>query len=477
MGWHDYPSTSELGWRAGLVFGLVAIGIGAGFFLAHRPQPHRVSLVLDSGSEVTALVPPGGAHLVAATFAPTGDKLAGEMTHRLLDDGVAVIEIPLDVYGAHLDREAKDDCHYVLGDVEDLSHKLERTLAFPIYRRPVIVGVGAGGAYAYGALAQSPPNTVAGAVLVGFDPAIGTVRPFCPETKSVARADGRFDIAAGFVPSEDEPARTALVAPLAAFTRTPDPVLTAITEGAHADPPVVVTSTGVREAAIAALDMANAAATADGTVPVDIIDPACKTDTMAVILSGDGGWRDLDKTIGERLAARGIGVVGVDSLAYFWSRKDPPQIGKDLGSLIARYQTTWKAKHVLLIGYSFGADVLPASWTHIPEAIRQAIDLVALLGFSPRADYEISIGAYLGTSSGDADTVAAAADLPPDRVVCIAGEEEGADSACSAPVFDKAERITTPGGHHFDGDYAALADRIVAAFTRRSGDALPATCP
>lgn len=477
MGWNEYPSTRELGWRAGLVFALVVIGIGAGFVLAHRPQPHRVALALDSGTEVTALVPPGGAHLVAATFAPAGDRVAGALTDRLLDEGMAVIEIPLDVYRHHLDLEAGDDCHYVLGDVEDLSHKLERTLAFPLYRRPVIIGVGAGGGFAYGALAQSPENTVAGAVTLGFDTATGTARPFCPETKSVARADGRFDIAPGFVPSEDEPLRSGLVAPLTALATAPDPVLSEITAGAHAADPRIVSGDGVREAAIAALDLATAAATADGSVPVEVIDPACQTDTMAVILSGDGGWRDLDKTIGERMAARGIGVVGVDSLAYFWSRKDPPQIGHDLGTLIARYQAMWKARHVLLVGYSFGADVLPASWPHMPEAARSAVGLIALLGFSPRADYEISIGAYLGTGSGDADTVAAAAGLPLDRVICVEGEEEGADSACSAPVFNAAERITTTGGHHFDGDYVALADRLIAAFAKRSGDVLPPSCP
>ena len=33
---------------------------------------------------------------------------------------------------------------------------------------------------------------------------------------------------------------------------------------------------------------------------------------MAVIYSGDGGWRDLDKEIGEHLADEGVPVVGAD---------------------------------------------------------------------------------------------------------------------------------------------------------------------
>lgn len=477
MGWNDHPSTRELGWRAGLVFALVVAGIGTGFFLAHKPRPHAVKLTLDSGMEMTALVPPGGARLASALFAPAGDRTAGAITDRLLEDGVAVIEIPLEDYHRHLEKEAGDDCHYVLGDVEDMAHQLERVTSFRIYRRPVMIGVGAGGAFAYGALAQAPANTVAGAVALGFDPAVGTPRPFCPQTNSVPNDHKGFDIAPGFAPAEKETPLTELVSPFTALSTHPDPELEAIAAGANADPPRIVPGTGVEATVLAAIDIAEAAATADGDVPVEIIEPACHTDVMAVILSGDGGWRDLDKSIGERMAARGIGVVGVDSLAYFWSRKDPPVIGHDLAKVITRYQAIWKAKQVLLIGYSFGADVLPTTWPHLPKAVQDAVRLIGLLGFSPQADYEISVGAYLGTAQGDDDTVAASAGLPLDRVICAMGKEEGADSACNAAVFDSAERLVTDGGHHFDGDYNALADRLIAAFTKRSGDSVPLTCP
>ena len=45
---------------------------------------------------------------------------------------------------------------------------------------------------------------------------------------------------------------------------------------------------------------------------------------MAVIYSGDGGWRDIDKDIAGALQAQGIPVVGVDSLRYFWSEDPGP---------------------------------------------------------------------------------------------------------------------------------------------------------
>jgi type IV secretory pathway VirJ component len=54
------------------------------------------------------------------------------------------------------------------------------------------------------------------------------------------------------------------------------------------------------------------------------------------------------------------------------------------------------------------------------------------------------------------------------RVQCVYGDEE-ADSLCRAPELAEAEIIRTGGGHHFDGDYAALAQRILDGLRRRAG--------
>jgi type IV secretory pathway VirJ component len=55
----------------------------------------------------------------------------------------------------------------------------------------------------------------------------------------------------------------------------------------------------------------------------------------------------------------------------------------------------------------------------------------------------------------------------------VYGEEE-TDTLCPDPALDGIERIRTPGSHHFDGDYAALARRILEGLRRRTaarGDA------
>jgi type IV secretory pathway VirJ component len=58
-------------------------------------------------------------------------------------------------------------------------------------------------------------------------------------------------------------------------------------------------------------------------LPLAEIPAARSPVALAAILSGDGGWRDIDKRIGAVLAQGDIGVVGLDSLRYFWSAKTP----------------------------------------------------------------------------------------------------------------------------------------------------------
>ena len=80
----------------------------------------------------------------------------------LADENTAVVGVDLPSY-LHGLASSDDGCHYVIAEIEDLSHQLERELGFAGYRSPVLAGVGAGGPLAYAALAQSPAATIGGA--------------------------------------------------------------------------------------------------------------------------------------------------------------------------------------------------------------------------------------------------------------------------------------------------------------------------
>src|SRR5439155_2343452 len=101
-----------------------------------------------------------------------------QVARRLVARGAAVVGVDLRRYLDALARSA-DGCHYVVADLEELSHRLERETDFLRYRSPVLAGLGAGATLAYAALAQAPAATIAGAAGIDPAPALATRVPLC----------------------------------------------------------------------------------------------------------------------------------------------------------------------------------------------------------------------------------------------------------------------------------------------------------
>jgi len=193
---------------------------------------------------------------------------------------------------------------------------------------------------------------------------------------------------------------------------------------------------------------------------------------MAVIYSGDGGWRDIDKEVGSKLQKEGIPVVGIDSLHYFWSERKPQETADDLGKIIDLYRKQWNVKHVLLIGYSFGADVVPATYKLLKPAEKSSIVQISLLSLSHEVDYVISVMGWLGqkTEGAGGDPVADLKDVDPKLVQCIYGTDDDDEVACPDMKDSGASVVELPGDHHFDENYDLLTKTIVDALKSRLND-------
>ena len=212
----------------------------------------------------------------------------------------------------------------------------------------------------------------------------------------------------------------------------------------------------------------SAPAQASGPRPTDIKDlpvtevPASGAgDEFALLLSGDGGWAGLDQELAARLAASGVPTVGLNSLKYFWSERTPQETASDVARLLRHYLAAWGKQRVLLIGYSFGADVLPFVVNRLPADLRERVASVSLLGIDANASFEVSIADWVGSGGGGAPTrpeLAALTQLP---VLCIYGAGES-DSICPGLTAGRIARAQIGTGHHFGGEYAQLADRILA---------------
>jgi type IV secretory pathway VirJ component len=116
---------------------------------------------------------------------------------------------------------------------------------------------------------------------------------------------------------------------------------------------------------------------------------------------------------------------------------------------------------VLLVGYSFGADVLPFFTNRLPADLLGKVRLLALLGPGKTADFEFHVTDWLGGGSKGQPVLPEVKKLaghPP--VLCLYGSKES-DSLCPQIAAPLGKAQVLPGAHHFGGDYDALAALIL----------------
>ena len=158
-------------------------------------------------------------------------------------------------------------------------------------------------------------------------------------------------------------------------------------------------------------------------------------------------------------------VVGVDVLRYYWHRQSPDDAARDLARIVRHYQAAWHRDRVLLVGFSFGANMLPFLYNRLPRELQPAVRLIVLLSPERRTAFEVDPRGWFGagTTAGQVDIAPQLATLPAATVLCIYGEEESGDSLCTLPQSRALRVVRKPGGHHFDEDYDRLADEVLSA--------------
>jgi type IV secretory pathway VirJ component len=206
--------------------------------------------------------------------------------------------------------------------------------------------------------------------------------------------------------------------------------------------------------------------TSQFTPPMPVVEvPVAKPNTnVTLFYSGDGGWRDLDRTVAGEMAALNYPVVGIDVLRYFWEPKTPEQAATDLSATMAYYRKNWNTKSFVLTGYSFGADILPAIYNRLPAQDKNSVALLVLMALAKTADFEIHVSGWLGQGSGELPLSPELAQIPTAKILCIYGIEEKDSTACRDLLNSEAKILELPGGHHFDQNYPKLTRQILDVY-------------
>ncbi len=409
-----------------------------------------------------------------------------DMARELAASDALVVGIDIVRYEKSL-AAAKEACLYPAAEFEALSQYVQKKLGFPSYRVPVLVGYSSGATLVYAVLVQAPPGTFRGAVSLGFCPDFPPTRPFCKGNGLAWEPRGR-EKGVNFLPA------ATLQEPWVALQGTIDQVcdppatekfVRSVPHGEIVMLPKVGHGFAVQRnwmpqfkeafARVAGAGAASGAGKAAPAAPtaaagqdvrdlplVEVPAEGAASDTLAVIVSGDGGWAGIDREVGTVIASRGVPVVGLNSLQYFWTKKTPDGAAADLERILRHYRAAWRKERVVLVGYSRGAEVLPFMADRLPPDLRAAVRLVALLGPTGSVEFEFHVGDWLGGGGGKDELpvrpeVEKLAGL---KILCVHGDEES-DSLCPSLGAGLAIDMPLKGAHHFGGSYRTIAEAIL----------------
>jgi type IV secretory pathway VirJ component len=394
------------------------------------------------------------------------------MAKRLRDQGALVAGIDTAQYLKRLEN-ASEACVYPPADLEQLSHYLQAREKISSYLYPILVGYSSGATLVYGSLLQAPRGTFAGGLSLGFCPDLELTKPLCENNamKPTKRLKGK---------GVDLNAVTKLAQPWQVLQGEIDSVclpdstkafvggiqggeITMLPKVGHGYS-VEGNWMGQYLAAYAKLGQAPQNSLPPpphdlaGLPVIEVPVTAGNSDTLVVLLTGDGGWAGLDQELADVFAARGLPVVALNSLKYFWDARTPESTAKDVERIAAYYLAKFTKHKFVLVGYSQGADVLPFVVNRLSPPMRARLAGAAAIGLSDKALFEFHVSNWISDSNDGLPVAPEVAKLAGLKMTCIYGKDER-DSLC--PNLAGVQAVALPGGHHFNGDYAAVATAVL----------------
>lgn len=182
---------------------------------------------------------------------------------------------------------------------------------------------------------------------------------------------------------------------------------------------------------------------------------------LIVYLSGDGGLNSFSKEYVQQMSNKGYPVILFNSLKYFWTKKSPQQTASDVEKVILSYKSLWKRSRVILIGYSFGADVVPFVYNRQSKQVQALIKSVVLISPTTATDFEIHITNLFGKAQNSGASVPDEINKINEKPLLIVQAESETDKIETGKLKNrKFKLLVLKGGHHYDSNGLELANAI-----------------
>ena len=181
-------------------------------------------------------------------------------------------------------------------------------------------------------------------------------------------------------------------------------------------------------------------------------------------ISGDGGFNNFSTGLCGAFNKSGYDVASLNARSYFWDKKTPEEAAAAICNFLSGIFIARTNQQFVLVGYSFGADVMPFIINHLNDDIKKRLTTTVMLSPSSSTDFEIHIFDLLGGNrKRSMDVVAEINKLLVPKLVTIFGRDED-DFPVSNIHLKNHTNLVLAGGHHYDKNTEQAGAAIIKQF-------------
>lgn len=182
-------------------------------------------------------------------------------------------------------------------------------------------------------------------------------------------------------------------------------------------------------------------------------------------ISGDGGFNTFSKTLSQELHRYGYDVFALNTRKYFWKRKTPLQASQDTENYLKKVTQNRLNKKIIIIGYSYGADVAPFIYNRFDQDFQKNIQDLMIIGPSRVNDFEIHLEEYItGKMEYGYSVIHEINQVKNVPFTLVVSDFEKIYFPQNEITLKNYKFVHLSGDHHFGGQTKMLADSIVAHF-------------
>lgn len=179
--------------------------------------------------------------------------------------------------------------------------------------------------------------------------------------------------------------------------------------------------------------------------------------------SGDMGFHfGMSGDVAQALAEKGVRVIGFSSPKYFGLRRTRAEATAIVAEAVRDTMKRTGARRVVLMGQSYGADIIATAAPDLPTDLRGRLAAVAMIVPSQSVYFRVDPLGFGYRGTPDARPLSAIRKLDGPPLVCIYGLEEE-DSLCPPLTSTRRAHVTgLPGGHFMHHDSGRVVDTLLA---------------